>query len=76
MKYLIQVYQKYLSPLLGPTCRFQPTCSQYALESLERFGLLKGLLLFLARFIKCNPFFEAGYDPVPESFSLFRSNKD
>ncbi|MDC0186315.1 membrane protein insertion efficiency factor YidD [Gammaproteobacteria bacterium] len=75
MKHVIQFYQKYISPLFGPTCRFQPTCSQYALESLERFGVFRGSILFLTRFIKCNPFFESGYDPVPESFNLFKSHK-
>lgn len=61
---LIGFYQKYLSPLTGPTCRFYPSCSQYSKESLERYGLVKGIRLTVLRLLKCHPFHPGGYDPV------------
>ncbi|MBQ7612962.1 MAG: membrane protein insertion efficiency factor YidD [Spirochaetaceae bacterium] len=62
----IRVYQKTLSPLLGQNkCRFYPTCSNYALESLKKYGILKGMWLALKRILRCNPFCKGGYDPVP-----------
>ncbi|GEL76281.1 membrane protein insertion efficiency factor YidD [Tenuibacillus multivorans] len=64
--YLIKFYQKFISPLTGPTCRFQPTCSAYGLEALQRFGLFKGLYLTVKRVLKCHPFHPGGFDPVPE----------
>lgn len=65
---VIGLYQSGISPLLGPRCRFYPSCSQYAREAVERFGVLKGLWLSLRRFGKCHPFTKSGfYDPVPES---------
>lgn len=63
---LIVFYQKYLSPIKKPCCRFVPTCSHYALEAVERFGAAKGLWLSLKRIIRCNPFCKGGYDPVPK----------
>ncbi len=63
---LIVFYQKYLSPIKKPCCRFVPTCSHYALEAVERFGAAKGLWLSLKRVIRCNPFCKGGYDPVPK----------
>lgn len=61
---LIKVYQKYLSPIKGPTCRFYPTCSQYAVAALEKYGIIKGGYLALFRLLKCHPFHPGGYDPV------------
>ncbi|MGQ9557918.1 MAG: membrane protein insertion efficiency factor YidD [Desulfurispora sp.] len=61
---LIRFYQKYLSPLKGPTCRFYPTCSQYAVAALEKYGIIKGGCLALLRLLKCHPFHPGGYDPV------------
>ncbi len=69
MKYflvaLITVYQKLLSPWLPDSCRFTPTCSQYAKEAMLKYGLLRGLGLSLKRLSKCHPFHAGGYDPVP-----------
>jgi putative membrane protein insertion efficiency factor len=69
MRWLIRGYRRWLSPLLGPRCRFQPTCSAYALEAMERFGELRGLWLTLRRVLRCQPWGGCGYDPVPERFS-------
>ncbi|MCI5504474.1 MAG: membrane protein insertion efficiency factor YidD [Anaerobutyricum sp.] len=63
---LIKFYQKYLSPLKGrATCIYTPTCSQYAIEALEKYGLIKGGGLAVWRILRCNPFAKGGYDPVP-----------
>ncbi|NLK67855.1 MAG: membrane protein insertion efficiency factor YidD [Clostridiaceae bacterium] len=66
MLWLIQIYQKYISPLKRKsTCRFHPTCSQYAYEAIKIHGPFKGLFLSLKRILKCHPFHSGGYDPVP-----------
>lgn len=62
---LIRVYQHILSPLLGPRCRFQPTCSEYSIEALGRFGVVKGCWLTVKRVLKCHPLNSGGDDPVP-----------
>ena len=62
---VIRLYQKLLSPLLPPTCRFYPSCSEYSRESIVRHGVAKGVLLTLIRLCKCHPFHPGGYDPVP-----------
>lgn len=62
---LIRSYQRFISPLLGPHCRFTPTCSQYGIIALKRFGLIKGSWLTLKRVLKCHPLHEGGEDPVP-----------
>lgn len=61
---LIKLYQKFISPLKKPTCRFYPTCSQYAVEAVDKYGALKGSWLALKRLLKCHPFHPGGYDPV------------
>jgi len=62
---IIRVYQKYLSPLLGPSCRFHPTCSEYAIECLKTYGLMKGFLKATKRILSCHPFSKRdGFDPV------------
>lgn len=64
--FLIKLYQKYISPLKGrPTCKFTPTCSEYAIEALKKHGVIKGSLLAIWRILRCNPFSKGGYDPVP-----------
>ncbi|MEN3203467.1 MAG: membrane protein insertion efficiency factor YidD [Atribacterota bacterium] len=57
-------YKKYVSPLFPPSCRFEPTCSEYAREALRKYGLWKGLLLSFWRVLRCNPYSRGGYDPV------------
>ena len=61
----IRGYQLALSPLLGPRCRFYPSCSKYALEAVARFGALRGGWLAARRLARCHPWHEGGYDPVP-----------
>lgn len=63
---LIKFYQKNISPLKKPCCRYIPTCSEYAIVSIERFGVFRGSLMALRRILRCNPFVKGGYDPVPE----------
>lgn len=62
---LIRTYQIWISPLIGPRCRFVPTCSCYGIEALKTHGALKGSWLTLQRILKCHPFHQGGYDPVP-----------
>ncbi|HEX6922984.1 MAG TPA: membrane protein insertion efficiency factor YidD [Bacillales bacterium] len=62
---MIRFYQKYISRITPPTCRFYPTCSNYALEAVERFGVFKGGWLAVRRIGKCHPFHKGGFDPVP-----------
>lgn len=64
---LIRAYQRYVSPWKGPTCRFVPTCSEYAAEAVRRFGLVRGAALAARRLVRCHPLGGAGYDPVPEA---------
>lgn len=63
---MIRFYQRRISPHTPPACRFQPTCSQYALTALQRYGFWKGGGMALWRLMRCNPFCKGGYDPVPE----------
>jgi uncharacterized protein len=63
--FLIRIYQWILSPLLGPCCRFTPSCSQYACGCVERFGVGRGLALSVWRILRCQPFSAGGHDPVP-----------
>ena len=63
--WLILAYQKIISPLVGPSCRFHPTCSSYAKEAIESHGLLRGTWLAVNRISKCHPLGDSGFDPVP-----------
>lgn len=66
MIFLINLYRKYISPLKRtPSCIYTPTCSQYAIEALEKYGVLKGSFLAVKRILRCHPFAKGGYDPVP-----------
>ena len=62
---LIRFYRRYISPLRAPCCRYIPTCSEYALEAIEKYGARKGGWLALKRLLRCHPFHKGGYDPVP-----------
>jgi putative membrane protein insertion efficiency factor len=62
---LIRAYQRFLSPALPPSCRFHPSCSQYALEAVTRYGALRGSWLAARRLVRCHPFHPGGFDPVP-----------
>lgn len=62
---VIRFYKKCISPLFPPVCRFQPTCSQYAIEAIQIHGAAKGCWLALRRLLKCHPWHPGGYDPVP-----------
>ena len=71
---LIRVYQRAISPLLGPHCRFNPTCSHYGIEALRRFGVIKGCWLTVKRVLKCHPLNAGGDDPVPPKNTDSREN--
>ena len=64
LMFLIVFYRKNISPLKKPCCRYVPTCSQYALEALEKYGAIKGTYLALRRILRCHPFSKGGYDPL------------
>lgn len=59
----VQLYQLFISPIIGPCCRFQPTCSQYFIEAVEKYGVIRGSLKGIWRILRCNPFCKGGYDP-------------
>ena len=61
---LIRVYQRLLSPLLPPSCRFVPSCSEYSYQALQKYGAIKGTALSIWRILRCNPFNKGGYDPL------------
>lgn len=61
---LIRLYQRFVSPIFGAKCRFTPTCSQYAIEAIEKYGIFKGTWLSFKRILRCNPFCKGGYDPL------------
>ena len=61
---LLKAYKALVSPMLAPSCRYVPTCSEYAMEAVERYGVLRGGLMAVARLLRCHPFVRGGYDPV------------
>ncbi|MBC6971335.1 membrane protein insertion efficiency factor YidD [Bacillus sp. Xin] len=63
---IIRFYQKFISPMTPPTCRFYPSCSHYGLEAFQKHGAFKGFWLTLIRILKCHPFHPGGFDPVPD----------
>ena len=62
--FLIKVYKKYISPVLPKSCRFYPTCSEYAIDAIGKYGVFKGSIKSMYRILRCNPFNKGGYDPV------------
>nr|WP_181897701.1 membrane protein insertion efficiency factor YidD [Staphylococcus felis] len=69
---LIRIYQRFISPLTPPSCRFYPTCSNYTLEAIRVHGAIKGTWLGVKRILKCHPFHKGGFDPVP----IKKENRD
>ena len=65
MLFLIRCYRRFISPLFPPCCRFYPTCSTYAMQAIEKYGAAKGGWLAFKRIMRCHPFHDGGYDPVP-----------
>jgi len=63
--FLVRLYQLFISPLLHPACRFEPSCSHYAIQALQKYGFFKGSWLATKRIARCHPFNPGGYDPVP-----------
>ena len=68
--YLLRGYKWALSPMLSPACRYVPTCSDYAMEAVDRYGVLRGGLMAMWRVLRCHPFVQGGYDPVGRSEAL------
>jgi putative membrane protein insertion efficiency factor len=65
---LLRFYKSFISPLLPPACRFEPTCSIYTTEAVDRHGVIKGIFMGAIRILKCQPFHPGGFDPVPETW--------
>lgn len=73
---LVRVYQRFISPLKQPSCRYYPTCSSYMIKAVQVHGALKGFLMGSARILRCHPFAKAGFDYVPLKFSLRKNLLD
>ena len=74
LRAVVRAYQLFVSPVLPPSCRFLPSCSDYAVEAIERHGALRGIGLALHRLVRCNPWGGSGYDPVPDPRPSERSH--
>ena len=72
----LRFYKKAISPFLPYACRYTPTCSEYMIEAIEKYGVIKGLLLGIKRIIRCHPWGESGYDPVPKKNTTTKQKKD
>lgn len=72
---VIHFYQKFISPGLPRSCRYYPTCSSYMVTALKKHGLILGLVMGMARIIRCNPFVKGGIDHVPDYFTIFRNKE-
>lgn len=72
---MVRFYQRLISPLFPPTCRYYPTCSSYMITAINKHGAFKGAIMGMARILRCHPFIKGGYDPVPDKFSFFRNKK-
>ena len=64
--FLLRCYQRWISPAFGPRCRYYPSCSEYAVQAVQQFGILRGVVLATWRLLRCNPFSHGGFDPVEE----------
>jgi len=73
--WFVRGYQRFISPLFPPSCRYYPTCSSYMVTALQKHGAIKGLLMGTARILRCNPLVRGGYDPVPDYFTLKRNQQ-
>ena len=71
---LIKAYQYLISPLLGNNCRYSPSCSEYMVQAIEQYGVLKGLLMGTQRLLRCGPWGSGGYDPVPPKHNHYLSS--
>ncbi|MGR3742033.1 membrane protein insertion efficiency factor YidD [Companilactobacillus sp. DQM5] len=71
--FLVIFYQKNISVYTPATCRFEPTCSSYMIDALKKHGVILGLIMGIARIIRCNPFNSTGFDPVGKKFTIFRN---
>lgn len=65
VQFVLRAYKRLISPMLPPSCKYTPTCSEYAMEAVECYGVVRGGLLSAWRLLRCNPFAKGGYDPVP-----------
>ena len=75
LRAVIRLYQLFIAPLLGPRCRFAPSCSAYAAEAVTRHGALMGSWLAVRRIARCHPWNDGGYDPVPDTLNLTQAHK-
>ena len=71
--FIVRIYQTLISPLFPPSCRYYPTCSNYMIDALKKYGPILGLIMGISRILRCNPFVRGGVDPVPDNFTVFRN---